>query len=330
MDMTSELRAVFGERVREHEPMDRHTNFRVGGPARWYVVVRTADELARAVAIAEQAGVPVFILGGGSNTLVADTGYPGLVIQMAMRDVVVDGTTVRAGAGALTSLVARTAGDAGLSGFAWAVSLPGTIGGAVRGNAGCFGGEMRDVVFRIDVFDVHTKRFETVPGAACAFRYRHSAFKDHPERIVLAATLALTPGDPAELRAAMDAFLARRTTTQPHDRPSAGCLFTNVEVATLSDDARAALDRATGGAWERVVHDGQLPVGWIVEHLGMKGYRVGAAQISELHGNFTLNLGGATAADVLALAEAVQERAEDAFGVALHLEVQRVGFSGTL
>ncbi|MBI4434606.1 UDP-N-acetylmuramate dehydrogenase [Candidatus Uhrbacteria bacterium] len=342
MMTTTALQSRTDLRIREYEPMARHTNFRIGGPARYYVEARTPEEVTRAVAAARDAGIPWFALGGGSNTLVADVGFDGLVIQLADRGVSVDGTRVTAGAGAISAAVARAAGDAGLTGFEWAISLPGTIGGAVRGNAGCFGGEMMDVVESISFFSPSRGEGEgpvlpklsgseggegvgVMTNVDCGFHYRHSTFKDHPEWIVLEVTLMLQPGDPVECRRHMDEHLMRRKIKQPLERPSAGCLFSNVECKTLNAEQLERLDRTTDGAWRQVSHDGQLPTGWLIERLGLKGHRVGNVMVSEKHGNFVINLGGGTAADVLALIDHVQGRTHETFGIELREEVQRLG-----
>ncbi|MBI4434070.1 UDP-N-acetylmuramate dehydrogenase [Candidatus Uhrbacteria bacterium] len=330
MDIALLLKEQFGTRLRIDEPMRLHTNFRIGGPARYYVDARTTEEVVAAITTAARVGIPWVVLGGGSNALVADTGFPGLVLQMANRQIAIDGTTVTAGAGAITAAVAREAGAAGLAGYAWAVSLPGTIGGAVRGNAGCFGGETKDVVREVRVLRCSAGGewgVGTLSGEVCGFRYRHSLFKEHHDWVILEVVLALRVGDVATCRQQMEEYLARRKTKQPLERPSAGCLFTNVVVERLTEDQRSRLDAVAAGAWSTVVHDGQLPAGWLIERSGAMGLRVGNAMISEKHGNFVVNLGGATADEVAALSAMVQERVRDTFGIALHEEVQRIGFS---
>ncbi|MDO8425267.1 MAG: UDP-N-acetylmuramate dehydrogenase [bacterium] len=325
--VTTALREIFGTRMREHEPMAKRTNFRIGGPARWFVDARTAEEVQAAIAAVQAHGVPWCVLGGGSNTLFADAGFDGVVVQMAMRDIRVDGTRVRAGAGAMSAAVARAAGDAGLMGFVWAISLPGTIGGAVRGNAGCFGGETGDAVETVEVLEGTTGLVHTLGKQDCAFTYRHSYFKDHPTSIVLSVLLRLTSDNPARCRDAMDTVLQQRRTTQPHDKPSAGCLFKNIDVRTLTPEQEARLDALSSDSWRTAVRDGRLAVGWVVDRLGLKGFQCGAARISDVHGNFTMNLGGATAADVMAVARTVQERAQHILGLPIEIEVQCIGFS---
>ena len=204
MDITEQLVAIFGDRLKVNEPMSKHTNFRIGGPARWFAEVKSAEELSRAMKVLkenrfananESANANQFayyILGAGSNTLVSDEGVTGIVLQMAMRDVAIQGTTVVAGAGAISAGLARQTAEAGLAGFEWAISLPGTVGGAVRGNAGCFGGEMKDVVR-----SVHVWRDDQILELGLndlAFAYRDSAIK-HSNDIIIDATLELRPGN---------------------------------------------------------------------------------------------------------------------------------------
>ena len=143
-DITRQLTSVVGDRLKEHEPLAKHTNFRIGGPARWWAEVKTEDELKRVLEIAQNEGVRFHIQGGGSNTLYADTGFDGMIIVPALREIAMSGTTVTAGAGVLSVMLARKTAQEGLKGLEWMISLPGTVGGAVRGNAGCFGGETVD------------------------------------------------------------------------------------------------------------------------------------------------------------------------------------------
>lgn len=329
MALLSQLQSVCGDRAREREPMRLHTNFRIGGPARYYIEARTAAEVEHVVRAATESGVPWFVLGGGSNTLVSDAGFDGLVIQMAMREIRVDTQQVIAGAGAITAAVARQAAEAGLTGFEWAASVPGTVGGAVRGNAGCFGGETKDAVQDVRVLHLQNGewRTENYRNADCDFRYRHSFFKEHPEVIILEVTFVFERGDPAVCRERLEEFLARRKAKQPLERPSAGCLFTNVEERLLAPEQLAQLDRATDGAWRTVAHDGQIPTGWLIERAGLKGHRVGNVMVSEKHGNFVINLGEGTAADVARLSADVRARIRDTFGIELREEVHRLGFS---
>ncbi len=297
----AEFQIIVGEdRVRVDEPLAKHLNFRIGGPAKWFVEVRTIEELEKCVAMLAEHNLPYFILGGGSNTLVSDEGFHGAVLKLAMRRHTIDGTTVTADAGVISASLARVTANAGLEGFAWAISLPGTIGGAVRGNAGCFGGEMKDVVTSAKV--LRDGEVIDVSTADLKFGYRDSAIK-HSGDIVLQATFELKAGDADALKKQLAGTLAKRKETQPLHAGSAGCMFKNVEV------------------------DGALKsAGKIIDEAGLKGTRIGDASISEEHGNFIINHGKATAADVKAIIDLVKRAVKQKFDIEMHEEVQLIGF----
>lgn len=326
-NITKNLQSIFGDRLKQNEPLSKHTNFRIGGPAQWYVEARSVEELKKAIESAQDAGVPWHVLGGGSNTLASDEGFDGLVIQLGIRQFQIDPSTgsgqeakVIAEAGVISSALARATAQAGLAGFEWAISLPGTIGGAVRGNAGCFGGEMKDVVVSVKL--LRSGVVIDVPVAELKFGYRESTLK-HSDDIVLSATLQLTPGDPAELKQRMDAILEKRKSTQPLYAGSAGCVFKNVEIVDEAEMQRLEnlLDIPQEMASRRV-----LSAGWVIDQLDLKGKKIGQAQISGEHGNFVVNLGGATASDVVQLIALAKMYARDRFGIELKEEVYYLGF----
>ncbi|TAK03623.1 UDP-N-acetylmuramate dehydrogenase [Patescibacteria group bacterium] len=320
-DLTLQLQAVFGEALKEHEPMAKHTNFRIGGPARWFAAVTSEGELTRALDLCDARGIPWFVMGGGSNSLFADEEFPGLVMQMAMRKTDIVGTRVTAEAGVLMVGLARATADAGLAGLEWAISLPGTVGGAVRGNAGCFGGETKDHLASVRL--LRGNKFIDVPASDLDMGYRHSALKGSHD-IVLSATFELTQGDASALKAAQADILAKRKASQPLYAGSAGCLFKNVELKADADLQRASSLSDIPGAKEMLASR-RLSAGWLIDKAGMKGTRVGDAQVSETHGNFIVNLGAARAADVRALAARVKEAVHARFGIDLEEEVQWVG-----
>lgn len=307
--------------MKEHEPLSKHTNFRIGGPARWFVEARSEAELMEALAFAKAQGVPTHVMGGGSNTLANDDGFAGVVIQMAMRGVKIDGTTVVVEAGAMSAMVARQTAEAGLKGMEWAISLPGTIGGAVRGNAGCFGGEMKDVTRSVRVLCDGVVK--DVPGSDARFGYRESAFK-HTDDIILSATLALVPDDAEALKAKLAATLEKRKASQPLYGGSAGCVFKNYDIA--SDDEVQRLEAAADILTPEMRTSRRVSAGWLIDQLGLKGTKIGNAQISAEHGNFIVNLGGATASDVVQLIALAKVRARNELGVQLQEEVQYLGF----
>lgn len=223
------LKERFGAQYKDNESLAKHVNFRIGGPAKYFVEARSTQDLIDAVKIAQEYALPYFILGGGSNTLVADEGYQGLVIKAANRNTRYEGDLVTAEAGVISATVARGSADKGLRGFEWAVSLPGTIGGAVRGNAGCFGGEVKDNLVSVKL--LRDGEEIDVPAADMHYGYRHSVLKEsgHEQDVILEATFKLTPGDRTEALALIEKNLAGRKASQPLGSSSAGCMFKNYE-----------------------------------------------------------------------------------------------------
>lgn len=322
MSVFAALHQQLGSRFREHEPLAKHLYIKIGGPARYFAEVQTPEEVALAVQSAESAGVLWFAFGGGSNMMVADEGWDGLAIKLANRDIRIEGTRVVAGAGALSVLVARKAAEAGLHGFAWAITLPGTIGGAVRGNAGCFGGEMKDVVREVTV--VRGGRVVVLTGEDCHFAYRQSVFKEAGNTdVIWSVVLELTPGVVAEELAALTEVMAKRKATQPLGTSSAGCMFKNVDKLSAEELAKMS---AVVPVPEHMQAAHRVAAGWIIEQLGAKGWSVGDAQVSDVHGNFVLNKGKATARDVRDLVAKIQQAVQETFGVHLEPEVQFYGF----
>ncbi len=314
--MKEELQKIFGPRLKENEPMSRHTNFRIGGPARWFVEVKTVEELQHVLRLAQEHRLKTCVLGGGSNMLVSDQGFDGVMIKLAMREIQIDGTHVRAEAGVLSAALARATAKAGLAGFTWAISLPGTIGGAVRGNAGCFGGETKDHLVEVEI--LRDGNVMTIPKSELAFGYRESAIK-HNHDVVLSATFDFEPGDPAYLQKELEEKLAKRKSSQPLDAGSAGCLFKNYEVKSDEELQRLLekLDIPVEMSQAR-----RVSAGWLIDQLDLKGTQIGSAKISEKHGNFVVNTGSATADQIMQLAALVKTRARNEFGIQLEEEVQ--------
>jgi UDP-N-acetylmuramate dehydrogenase len=308
--------------VLEHEPMDKHTNFRIGGAARLYYSAPDSEALVRAVQAAKQAGTPFYVFGGGSNLLVSDLGYEGLMIQAANRGLAIREQTLIAEAGVLTALTARKAAEAGLTGFEWAIGVPGTIGGAVYGNAGCFGGEMKDVVSAVDAVRLDTGERKRYANAECAFGYRDSMFK-HVPHLILGCEIMLAIGEKATALAKLNDINSSRKASQPLAQASAGCLFKNFEFS--SDDDIAKLIGQVDVPKDMLERH-RISAGWLVDQIGLLGKTMGKVKVSEEHGNFIVNTGGGKAEDVIALASLVKMKIRDEYGVMLQDEVQLVGF----
>lgn len=279
--------------------MALHTTFQVGGPADFLIKARNAQDVLAAAKAAAEADAPCWIIGCGSNVLVADAGLRGVVVQIGsdMASIEVDGEIVRAQAGATNEQVAEAALAAGLSGYEFASGIPGSVGGAAIMNAGAYDGEFRDVAVSVVCLTPEGELRE-VSAAEANWGYRHSMMMD-AGYIVLEATLHLTPADPDEIRAKMDDLRERRTSKQPLELPSAGSTF----------------KRPTG-----------YFAGKLIQDAGMRGHRVGGAMVSEKHCGFVVNAGGATAADVLGVIHDVQAAVLADAGVQLEPEVRMWGF----
>lgn len=298
-DFATRLNKILSsDQIRYNEPMSRQTTFRIGGPADVLVEPATCRQVSAVVKLARAFGLPVTVMGNGSNLLVRDKGIRGLVLKMGPRMASVrrNKAVIVAGAGALLSHVANFAAAAGLSGMEFAVGIPGSVGGAVFMNAGAYDGEMKDVVTAVNAVSPTGEigRFE---GEALCFSYRHSVFQDNGYYICQ-VELTLHNGDHHDIRGKIHDYTLRRRSKQPLEMPSAGSTF----------------KRPPG-----------YYAGTLIEQAGLKGLRHGGAQVSEKHAGFIVNAGGATAADVLALIEEVQRRVYENFGVKLQPEVKIVG-----
>ena len=286
------------ERVYVDEPMSRHTTFRVGGPADFFVKPKAKEEVRDVIRICKEAGMPYYIIGNGSNLLVSDAGYRGVIVQICkeMNEVKVEGDLVKAQAGALLSGIAAKALGAELSGFEFASGIPGTIGGACVMNAGAYGGEMKDVLESVTVLTGEGKIIE-LGRNELELGYRTSVIAKKGY-IVLGAVLKLERGDGEKIKTYMDELKEKRVTKQPLEYPSAGSTFKRPEGYFA---------------------------GKLIEDAGLRGFQVGGAQVSEKHCGFVINRDHATAADIMELMRQVQIRVKENSGVDLEPEVKRLG-----
>lgn len=309
--------------VIENEPMNKHTSFRIGGPARLYYIANSSDDAIKVFEVAKELHIPTLTFGGGSNLLVSDEGYQGLLIQMANRTITIDGLRITAEGGVITGLVARKSVDAGLTGFEWAIGVPGTIGGAIYGDAGCYGGEMRDAVVSVDVYRIRDGQRLTLSKAECEFGYRESLFKREPH-LILGCTLELKPSsDPVAGKQRMEDIMRQRKEKQPLEQSSAGCAFKNFE---FTSEAEVELLRREVEIPESMLKNKSLGAGWLVDQAGLLGQAVGQVEVSTKHGNFLVNKGQARAQDVIGLISLIKRKIRDEFGIEMHEEVQYVGF----
>jgi UDP-N-acetylmuramate dehydrogenase len=291
------LRAVPG--VRQSEPLASSTSFGIGGPADFFVETGRTDAIEAALEGCRQRSIPYLLLGAGTNLLIADAGVEGLVVRVVNRDHHVEGTRVRAGAGLKMMRLARITADAGLRGFEFAIGVPGTVGGAVYQNAGCWDKELREVLVEVCGFVPGAGRQKWSP-ADLEFGYRTSALRDGALKgaLVVEATIQLKRGDGEEAKRQMARLTAERNETQPIKTKNCGSVFKNPK----GDSA-----------------------GRLIQAAGLKGAREGAAVISQLHGNFIVNEGGATAAEVARLIERARAEVRRRFNLELEPEVELVG-----
>ena len=303
--------------IRERQPIAPFTTWQIGGPARYFAEPTTPADLACVLAFARTRGLPVFALGGASNVLVSDRGFPGLVVRYLddteALEVDPDGHTARliAGSRALLSRLARRYARIGWSGLEWAEGIPGTLGGAIVGNAGAYGGEMSDVVEEVKVLrlledadstatEIPAHRIETWSKEACEFAYRTSRFKELSafEAFVIDGSLRLPAADP-------------------------GTLLTRIREIGDQRKARSPVGKSCGSVFQNPAGDF---AGRLIEEAGLRGAEYGRAQISPEHGNYIVNLGGATSADILALIALARREVETRTGTRLQTEVQLIGF----
>lgn len=283
--------------VRIKEPMKRHTTFRAGGPADWFVIPETADELKAVLSACRKAGEPWYVVGNGSNLLVSDAGVRGVVIHTGRFDrLEVSGKSLRAGAGVLLSKAAGEALKNSLAGLEFAAGIPGSVGGALVMNAGAYGSEMRDVLKSVTVL-TESGQVKTLPAKELELGYRTSSIlRNH--YLVLEAELSLAEGDPEAIHGRMRELAERRREKQPLEYPSAGSTF-----------------KRPAGYF----------AGKLIEDAGLKGFSVGGAEVSEKHAGFVINKENAAAADIYSLCMEVKRKVFEQTGVALELEVKLLG-----
>ena len=288
---------------RQNIPLAEFTTWRVGGPARWIIEPESVDEVLAALQSAKANGHPCQVIGAGSNLLIHDNGLPGLTLSLRrLQGAELDGKSgvIEALAGEPIPTLARRAARAGLKGLAWAVGIPGTVGGAAVMNAGAQGGCTADWLEAVRVVPIQGGKSFELKRDQLEFDYRHSRLQQE-NLLVLSARFRLEPGhNPQELRRETNSNLSHRTSTQPYTLPSCGSVFRNPEP---------------------------LKAGRLIQELGLKGERVGGAEVSSVHANFIVNTGNATAVDINQLIELVQDRVEQRHAVRLHPEVKRLGFA---
>ena len=301
--------------------LSEHTTFHIGGPARFFVAVKNIEELKEALQYCQNNKLDFFILGGGSNILASDKGFAGMVIKIKIENLRIDPAdfTVKADSGISLAKIVADSVEQNLSGLEWAVGIPGTLGGAIRGNAGAYGGEIKGVVLEVAALDTESLEIKNFTPGECNFSYRQSVFKGDSKFIILSAKLKLSQGDRIEGQKRIDGIIRKRSEKQPQDFGSAGSFFMNPVVN--QKELIAEFEKEKGVKSK----NGKLPAGWLIEKAGLKGRKIGGAMISDKHPNYFVNTGSASAENIEILVSLVKQQVRDKFGVELQEEVQYLG-----
>ena len=296
----------------ENEPMNKHTSFKVGGPARYFVKAESLDDLKKALDLAREKGIPFFILGNGTNLLVSDKGFDGVIITLAgdfssIEDL--GNGAFKVGAAIPLGRFARSVLKQGFAGIHKLAGIPGTLGGAIYMNAGAYGQEIGTSCTQVTVLD-SDGNIREFAASECGFGYRQSIFQKN-NAIILSATFLLPTAaslgkTTADLEAELAECMAKRKASQPLNMPNAGSTFKRLSVGAADTPA-------------------QIAPGYYIEQAGLKGYRIGDAEVSTVHANFIVNAGGATANDIKQLSEFVQQKVTEKFGIKLHREIILLG-----
>lgn len=309
-------------KILEQVPLAEHSNYRIGGPARYFCEAANEEEIRGAVQFAREQELPLFILGGGTNLLISDAGFRGLMLKVSLMQLQVDAKerVVTVGAGVSVADLLKFTIQHSLSGLEWAGGLPGTVGGAIRGNAGAFGGEIKDRIASVDSFDVETMETIHRDNAACKFGYRSSIFKEKNGReIILSGKIRLEAGDLQKIASGVQDKINYRMERHPMEYPNIGSTFKNVDLKLVPKVWHKAVEKVI-----KVDPFPVVPTAYLISETGLRGTQHGAAMVSPKHPNFIVNLGGAKAEDVKFLIARVKEAVFEKYGIHLEEEIQLV------
>ena len=307
-------------KIQENVLLAQHCNYKIGGPARYFCDATTEEEVRSAILFAREKRVPIFILGSGTNLLFADEGYNGLVLKPNLQKLEAIGGIVEVGAGALVSDLLNFTIAHSLSGLEWSGGLPGTVGGAVRGNAGAFKGEIKDRIISVDSLEIDNLEKLSRDNSACRFGYRSSIYKEKcGKEIILSAQIRLEKGDSDKIAAGIQEKINYRLQRHPMEYPNTGSTFKNVDLNLVPVKFREAFAKVV-----KLDPFPVIPTAFLITEAGLKGTRSGGAMVSQKHANFIINADNAKSADVKALIAIVKQRVFDKFEIHLEEEIQIV------
>ncbi len=316
------LNTMFSEQLKQNYPLADLSTFKIGGNAEYFAELTTKEEVEAAFAWAKEQGLAITVLGGGSNILISDAGVKGLVVRPHNQILEFSEISCVCGTSIEVWHLAEAAFDKTLSGIEWSIGIPGSVGGAIRGNAGAHGGSFDKVVDRVIVFDAENFSWHSFAKEECAFTYRTSRFKLEPHYIIWEIHLSLSAGDRNMMKQAMDEYREYRRTSQPKE-PSAGCIFKNLFAVDVEKQNADLYQQALS---DNKVRGGKIGAGYLVQRLGLKGLSNGGAKISEQHANFIVNADHASSEDVSGIIALVKDKVKNQFNIELEEEVQRLGF----
>lgn len=281
-------------KIKTNEDMSKHTSFKAGGKAKFYIRAKTVEDVINTVKISKENNIPIVVLGNGSNILFKDEEFNGVVLKIELDTLKIEENIITAEAGVKNAILGRKALDNNLQGFEFAAGIPGTIGGAIRMNAGAYGGEIKDIVQDVEYLDYEDLKIKKITNKECNFEYRHSVFCEN-KNIILSATFKLKNGIKEEIANRMNEFAKSRKEKQPLEYPSAGSTF------------KRGTDFITAK---------------LIDECGLKGYQIGGAQVSEKHAGFIINKENATAKNIIDLVEYVKKTVKEKTGKSIDLEVE--------
>ncbi len=310
-------------KIEENISLAPFTTLKIGGVARYFAVVSDRQELITSLKLAKEKKLPVFILGGGSNVLISDDGFRGLVIKNEMKGASADELEITASSGENLANVVQVAASHSLSGLEWAVGIPGSIGGAIRGNAGAFGGSFSEAVKEAEVIDIETLGIKRFSKEDCQFGYRDSIFKKNSNLAVLSVVLEMERGEEEEIRKIMFSNIKSRALSYNYGSKSAGCFFKNISWNHNGLNKKEFI--LNFPELKKVEEKYKLPAGFLIQETGLAGKNKGGAFVSEKHCNYILNKNNATAIDMKSLAELCKNKVYEKFKIELEEEVQLVG-----
>jgi len=307
-------------KLRENVPLAPYTTFQIGGPARYFLEIETAENLLKASQLARQKDIPLALIAGGSNVLVADQGFFGLVIKLKSQNhYIFQKEILKAEAQTNLGELVNAAQKQGLSGLEWATGIPGSLGGAIVGNAGAYGREMSNLVQKVIAFDQEKQEKITFSLPEINFSYRQSLFKEKKKYLLLTAELKLKKGDKEKIKERMEEIREQRR-KKIENKPSAGCIFKNPPCPSEKLAKEFFLDKGVK------LTGGKIPAGYLIEKIGLKGKKIGQAAVSCQNANFIVNLGSAQAQDVLKLISLIKEKVRRHFCLQLQEEIEFIGF----